>query len=186
MADKKPIARILIDGSNEAFAVSKRSAGDADSSAAAVPALVGKDASGNLQYLRTKTDGTIFISGDQSDFACLTANGLVAGSIASFQLVATITLQASKTYKLPGWVIGATRISEFKLVWGDDVGGGGEAFTDLVQGLLVGSGDDSDSDQIECIEFTTGATGTQQLRLEGINLVNTTDLRGTIAVKEVQ
>lgn len=158
--------------------------GDAAAGKNALAALTSKDAAGNLQYPRVNAQRELVVSTTSADNACLNASGKVSGNKVTEQVVLTIVLQNSLEYKKIGWIVSNFRQSEYRIVHIDDVG-----VTDVETELgtiLVGPGDITDSGELECLNFTSGAGGVQELRLVGLNKDAISDLRGTLTVLEQQ
>lgn len=158
--------------------------GDAAAAKNASAALTAKDAAGDLQYPRVNAQRELVVSTTSADNACLNATGKVAGNKVTEQVVLTIVLQASLEYKKIGWLVSCFRQSEFRIVHVADVG-----VTDVeteIATMLVAPNDVTDSNELECLSFTSGATGVQELRLVGINKDAISDLRGTVTVLEQQ
>ena len=145
-------------------------------------ALVGKDPSGNLQYLALNVNNEIIISGGGVGVACLNAHAKIDGNLA-LTPIATIVLQLAMTYKQIGYIVSSTRSSEFEIVYIDDVG-----VTDVetvLARVITGIGDSNDSSQLECLEFDTiGGTGVQNLVIRGKNHFKTSDMNATLTVRE--
>lgn len=147
-------------------------------------ALVGKDPSGDLQFLKLNDQNELVISTESSDEACLKDRDNVAGS-ASFVDICTITLQNSKVYKDLGWVVSCLRDAEFEVVWVDDVGG-----TDtetILADPIVGSGAYTHSEgNLKCGRFTSGASGVQELRIRGKNQNALDNMKASLFITEIQ
>jgi hypothetical protein len=181
MADVRTASIILEDVSTQAgVPLHRANQGDAAAGKNALPALVAKDASGNLQYPLVNSLRQLVVSMNGDDVAYLDNNGKVSGS-GSFVDVATITLDTAKDYEDMILIFGCTRDAEFIVIHNDD-----GTPTTLAQGPLTGSGNLSEAFPLTGIRFTSGATGTQQLKVQGKNLNALSDLRATIAVKELQ
>lgn len=165
----KPLAKVL--------------EGDAAASKNAAPMLVGKDPSGNLQYIALNSNREVIVDTESAEVACLTGTAKVTGGT-SEQKVLGITLQASTEYKKIGWALSNFRQTEYRIVAVSDVGVT-DVETELAT-ILVGPGDYNDSSELECLTFTSGATGVQELQLVGTNKDVASDLRGTLSVQEVQ
>jgi hypothetical protein len=155
--------------------------GDAAAGKNAHGALVAKDDSGNLQYVRVNSNREIVVSSDSADLACLTDEGGVVGTT-SFQDIATIALNDGAVYKKIGFSGSSFRDAIFELLWVDDVGG-----TDtetILHTFRVGAGAYNEVAELSCLEFTAGTTA--ELRLRGKNLNVASDIDGMISVLEVQ
>ena len=158
---------------------------DAAAGRQSVGILTGKDPSGNLRYLKVNSSGELVVITESEELACLSAAAKVGGHTTTEQEVLSITLQASTVYKKIGWLVSCFRQAEFRICHIDDEGGVGETENELAT-LLVGAGDFTDSGELECLNFTSGAVGTQSLKVYGLNKDAVSDLRATLSVLEVQ
>lgn len=150
----------------------------------AIPGLVAKDPSGNFKYLEIDQFGQVKVTSQALDFACLSATAKVTGGT-SEQEVLSIVLQQNTEYKDIGFICSNFRQSEFRIAWVEDVGVT-DVETELAT-LLVGPGDYTKiSDGMSCLDFTSGGTGVQELRVYGTNKDVASDLRATLTVKEIQ
>lgn len=184
--DKPQAVPILEEPSDlSGVALNKVFEGDPAAGKKALAALISKDAAGNLQYPVVNQNNELVVSTESGDIACLSDSGNVTGSNSTEQTVVSITLQNDYTYRKLGWSVSNFRQTEYRIVWVDDVGGGGETETEL-NTILVGPSDYNDSADIDCLSFTAGATGVQELRLYGLNKDAASQLRGMISVEEVQ
>ncbi len=145
--------------------------------------LTGKDPDGNLQFLKLNASNELVVDLDSNEVACLTGTAKVAGGT-SEQAILQITLQATTEYRKLGWIVSNFRQSEFRIIAVDDVGVT-DVETELAT-ILVGPGDYTDSAELECLSFTSGGTGVQELQLVGTNKDVASDLRGTLSIEEVQ
>jgi len=184
MADLKQLFHILKDdagGGGEAPI--SRIEGEAS---AAKEGLIGfsfKDSSGNVVLPQLNAAGEIPVSNEANDLACLTEQGKATGSLSDVD-IALITLSASTVYRRISYIVTCLRASEFRIESVDDKGSGD--ITTILAQILVGPGDYTDSSELFHLEFTSGSTGVQSLDLVAKNLFDASDLRGTLAVGEVQ
>lgn len=158
--------------------------GDAAAGKNAAAMLTAKDAAGNLQYPRVNAQNELVVSTTSADKACLNASGKVGGNNSVEQTVLTIVLQASLEYKKIGWIVSCFREAEFRILHIAD-SGGTPVETELAT-ILVGAGNITDSGELECLDFTSGAVGVQELKLVAVNKNGVSDLRGTISALEEQ
>lgn len=185
MADVETLFNVLDDGTGAGTSISKVEENDAAASKRAVPALIGKDGSGQLRYIKVNADGEPVISLEAGDIACLSDSGTHAGS-ASFQDLATITAQLNKVYRNFQAIASSFRDTVFQLVHIDDVGGT-PTETILIDGFRVGSGDYNAPVDLKCLTYdTTGGTGVQNFVLRGKNLNVTSTMDAALSVEEVQ
>lgn len=147
------------------------------------PALVCIDALGNLRYAKVNAAGELVVSTESVEKACLTAEGNNAGS-ATFVDLAVITLQNDLNYSKLGFMGSSFRDSVFEVVWVDDVGG--TPVETVLATFRVGAGHLNHSEELECIAFTAGSVGTQELRIRGKNNNALSDMDGMISIEEDQ
>jgi len=186
LATDKPQAMPILEdlADNSGVSPAKVLEGDASAAKRAFAALTFKDIAGNLQYAKVNANNEVVVSSESADVACLSASAKVTGSNTLEQTIATIILQQNKVYKKIGWVGSNFRQTEYRVVQISDVG-----VTDVeteITTFLVGPGDYTSSDQLDCLNFTSGAVGTQELRIVGLNKDAASDLRATLSVEEVQ
>jgi hypothetical protein len=172
---------ILEDSSSQAgLPLHKRVEGDAAAGTNAHAALVAKDASGNLIYLRTTAGGALIVDTGAAPGTCKNAKGELAAGSATLALVtgASISLANSKAYSEIGFIVSCRRDSLFQIVWDDN---GSET---ILGEIVVGSGAYTVSDQLHCLTFTSGSTGTQTLKVKAKNFEALSSLRAAITALE--
>ena len=180
MADVRSSVCVLEDVSTQAgLPWHKVAAGDAAASKNAGAVLGVKDESGNLQYIPL-IDGKIPVTFDASDIAHLYDQGNHAGS-ATYVTLATITLQNSKDYRQLEWVASSFRDSVFQVIWNDDT-----TPTTLLTIRVSSHGEVTTDGEFEHLDFTSGASGTQTLIIQGKNSNALSDMDATIAIEENQ
>lgn len=154
--------------------------GDAAASKNAAPALVAVDESDNLKYLEM-VSGALSVT-EEGSFACLQDAATVTGST-SVTDVCTITAQNSTNYRVYAQA-NNTRETLYEVVGVDDVGG---ADTETTLGyIIVGPGDFNGELNIPCNQWTSGASGVQEIRLRGQNMFGVaSDFYATLTAKEI-
>jgi hypothetical protein len=151
----------------------------------ALTALVAKNASDELRYLLVDAlTGALKVTMETGEYALLSDSGTNAGNI-SYQDLATIVLQNEFVYKEIEIILSCFRDCVGQLVFIADVGGT-PVETILVDGIRVGAGEYTLAAQLKSLEFTSGATGVQNLVLRAKNLNVTSTMDGTLTTKEVQ
>jgi hypothetical protein len=181
MADLRTSFTVLEDVSTQAGVPLHRALeGQAASGKNAHGALIAKDGSGNLQYVKVNANRELVVTTDSEDYASLSDTASVAGS-ASFVDVVTIPLVTSAVYRKITAIVGCLRDAEFKLVHDDD---GTPA--DIALGMIISAGKTTGDFDFGQLEFTAGATGTQNLILQAKNFNALSDFRGLVACQEVQ
>jgi hypothetical protein len=144
-------------------------------------ALVAKDASDNLQFMKVNAQNELIVDTESAEVACVTGSAKVTGGT-SEQTIVDVSLVAGRTYRQVSWIVACIRQAEFRIVHVDDPAG---TPTETELGtLLVGPGDYTDSGEDSCMEFTAGATS-PVLRLVGTNKDVASDLRGKLSALEI-
>lgn len=162
---------------NAGVPLGARVEGDAS---AAIQGSIGfafKDINGDVVLPQLNAQGQVPVTMEQVGNN-LYARGQNAGS-ATEQLLATITLQNSKTYEDIFMQVSSFRDTEFRLTWNDN---GSES---ELAAALTGPGSLTYGAKLEGVEFTSGATGVQQLKVYGQNQNATSTMKATISVKEI-
>lgn len=155
--------------------------GDALAAKNASAALIAKNVGGQLRYPIVNAQDELIVSTQGGSLANLSDNGNVAGNASTYQTIVTIPLQAAFSYKNLKALVHCYRDARFKVVLDDN----GTPVI-LAQGMSVTAGDSSDNLDWEGFSFDSGATGTQNLLLQGLNQNSVSDLGGTLAIDEVQ
>lgn len=186
MADPKSVFNILGDtaASDTGLSWSKVLHNDPFAGKNAGPVLTFRNAANNLRYALVDAQDRVMVNSDEGDTACLSASGeLAAGSVGTLVEVtnAEILLQTAMEYEDIGFVVSCRRDSLFQIVWDDD---GAET---VLAEAVVGAGAYTVGQELHCLAFTSGATGTQRLivkakQFEGV----ASSLRATITVTEIQ
>lgn len=182
MADIRASVAVLEDSATQAgLPLHKALAGEASASKNAHGAFTLTDAAGNFQYGKVNANREQIVTLESADLANLNDTAAaVAGSTAAFQSVVTIPLVPGAVYRNFSVVLGCTRDSLGRIILNDD-----GTPVDVANGLDIVNGK-TFSENLEKLEITAGATGTQSLILQGKNLNTVSDFRGTLAVEEVQ
>lgn len=157
MADVVELFNILSDATGEGTAPDAKSEGNAPGQG-----LVGfsfKDSSGNLILPQLNSDGTIPVKSDAPGTPLRDSGVATPGALNTDVSVVTITLTASETYKLK-----KAGGSSFKsCVWRVEHNNNGTP--DELARWVTGAGGYAEITECDCIEFTAGATGTQELKI---------------------
>lgn len=175
--------------SNAGAALSLKNEGDAHDSGGTnyQGALAFKDPSGNLIFAKTNAAGEIIVETESSEFACLDSNGVIDDGSASLAIATSLTLQASKEYDRIEVLVSSFRDTVWILEHVDDDGGGGEVVNQLAKGRLIsGGGGGQECCMFECLQFTSGGTGVQTLRVRANNLNALSDIDVMLACREDQ
>jgi len=140
-------------------------------------AFVAKDSADKFKYLEIDDAGALKVSFG-ADYACLSDDGENAGSTSYVDII-TMALTASKTYYDLEALVSCFRDSIFQVIW-DNNG----APTTLASGVRVGAGDYNEMVRFQCLEFVSGATGTQKLVIKGKNIQVASTMDATLSIKE--
>lgn len=156
--------------------------GDAAAGKNAHAAIVAKDAAGNLIYLKTGVGGALLTTDDAATVCKRSQAGELAAGSATMVLVtgAVIPLAVSKEYASVGFVVSCRRDALFQIIWSDN------GVESVLAEIIVGSGAYTISDELHCLSFTSGATGTQELLVKAKNFEALSSLRASIVAEEVQ
>jgi len=182
MADPRTSFTILEDSSSQAgLPLHKALEGDAIASINAHGALVAKNGT-NFAYLKVDPSTGALLVTDETAGVCLKAKGETAAGSATLVVVtgATITLAVSMVYNKLGFLVSCRRDALFQIIWNN---GGVET---ILGEIVVGSGAYTVSSELHCLQFTSGAVGTQELKLKAMNFEALSSLRGSLTVEEVQ
>ena len=156
--------------------------GDAYATKNASAGLVAKNGT-NLVYLKTNpVTGALFVDTAGISVVCKNSRGELAAGSATLATVtgAVITLAVSKAYQGIGFLVSCRRDSLFQIVWNNN---GAET---ILGEIVVGAGAFTVSSELHCLSFTSGATGTQELKIKGMNFDAQSTLRASITAEEVQ
>jgi hypothetical protein len=178
MADVREVFPILEDGSNVGAVLTKSQAGDSSSGKVGLTGFTFRDSSGNLVLPQLTAAGKIAVdAGASASGTCKSAQGTNAGSLSNVTL-GTITLTASKVISDIEAQIACSRSALAEVVWNDD---GAET---ILGWIMTGPGQFTAHLDINCLTFTSGSTGTQQILFRAKNLDKAASLYGTVAVLE--
>jgi len=179
MSDLRTVFVNLEDASTQAgLPLHKALEGDAILNKNAHGALVAKDSAENFKYLEVDDAGALKVSLG-SAYACLSDSGTHAGDT-SYQTLATIALTTDKVYKDVEALVSCFRDTVFQIIHNDN-----GVPTILADGIRAGAGAYNQMARFECMEFTAGATGTQELLIKGKNTVVASTMDATVSVKEM-
>lgn len=139
--------------------------------------LPAKDASNNMQFLRVDAFGNLQVNSDAGTPRDI--NGTTIGILSTFVVVATLTLAVSKSFDDIDVSASANHPTYWKLEQVNDM------TTTLIADGLSGPGQYTIKFVPANLRKTSGASGTQSLKLSGKQLIgNVTDLHGTITAIE--
>lgn len=181
MADPRVSFPVLEDSGTQAgLPLHKVLQGDALAAKNALAALAFKNAGGTLRYPLVDADDHLIVTTENGDEACLSDRAEDAAGSATLVDLSSISLIVATEYKNIGYIVSCFRDAIYQLIWDDD---GAET---ILADIEVGSGQYTSSGQLECLSFTSGATGTQTLKFVAKNLNALSALRSTLTVSEVQ
>ena len=175
MANIREVFPILEDASNVGAVPTKSQSGDSASGKIGMTAFGFRDSSGNLILPQLTAAGKISVDTGASSGTCKSAYGTNAGSLTNVNL-GVITLL--KGYSGVEASFSCSRAALAEVVWNDN---GAET---ILGWIMTGPGQFTARFDVDCLIFTSGATGTQQLILRALNLDKASNLYGTIAVLE--
>lgn len=146
--------------------------------------MVGKDPSGNLQFIALNSNREVIVDADSAEVANLSGEGTQEDGSGTEVDIVTITLQTETVYRNIEWLVSCLRTAKYRVYWVADAGGT-PIETDLAKGR-VGAGAFDSHCEFETIEFTTGATGTQELRIAAYNTNVLSDIDAALGCVEEQ
>jgi len=160
MADSEELFRVLDDGTGAGTSPDAKSEGNAPGQGST--AFGFKDDSGNLVLPQLNSDGTIPVKDAAPGTPARDSGSATPGALNTDTDVVTITLTASSKYKLK-----KAGASSFKsCLWRIEHNNDGTP--DELARFVTGAGQYGDITECDCIEFTAGATGTQELKIIGV------------------
>lgn len=182
MADIRASVAVLEDSATQAgLPLHKALAGETSVAKNAHGAFVATDAADAFRYMKVNANRELVVSTESADLANLSETAAaVAGSTAAFVDVVTIPLVNSAVYRNFSALLHNTRDFVGRITLDDD-----GTPTVIANGLDSVNGNGFAS-ALEKLEVTAGATGAQNLILQGKNLNTVSDFRGTLAFEEVQ
>lgn len=181
MADLREVFPILADSaaSGAGYDVTRAYEGFAAASVSgAVPALVAKDANGDLIFLQLDSQGRLPVTSVAGTPKA--ARGFLDGGSKTLVEVtnSAVVLTSGKSYANIQCIVSCFRETVAQLVWNDD---GAET---ILADIIVGPGSYTyDFDLLN--EQVTAGTGTQELKIKAINIDKVSDIRSTITCLEL-
>lgn len=183
MADPRTSFMTLEDSSTQAgLPLHKMLEGDAVAAKNALAGFIAKVAGANTAaYLKVDPSTGALLVTDEGAHECQKAKGELAAGSATIALVtgAVITLTPDAVYKQIGFIVSCRRDALFQIVWDDD------GIETILGEIIVGSGAYTVSDQLHCLSFTAGSTGTQELKIVAKNFEALSSLRASITASKV-
>lgn len=146
------------------------------------PVLPCKDSTGKWAHIPLNGDGEVIVSLEGGG-SRKRNHATIVGVIGSFVELASITLAATTDYEAPMIVVSASHPTLWELVSVDDYGV--TDVTTVLSSFLTGAGQYSLCCKLENFEFSSAATGVQNLHIRGKQLRgDVTDLHSTLTVIE--
>jgi len=182
MADIREVFTILEDdGTGAGVKLPARIEGSSPASKNGLIGFSFKDSAGNLVLPSLSAAGGIPID---EPGTCLSAEGSIAGVVATATDAATLALTLTKNYSKTELVLSSTQTVKWDVVYIDDVGGA-PTETNLMS-VITGSGQFHYAATMHCLAFTTvGGTGVQNIVVRGTQLKGApSDLHAFIGLKE--
>jgi hypothetical protein len=172
--------------SNAGAALSLKAEGSAAASGGTNYAgmLVGKNAAGNLQFLKLTPTGELVVSLDGADFAFISDEGTLDNGIGTLTTLVTFALQASKVYDKFEWLVSCFRDVKYVVEGVEDVG-----VTDVITILgkgRCGPGQYDSHVSFQARAYTAGTTGTLAARIRALNTNSLSDIDGVLGAREAQ
>lgn len=181
MSDPRTSFIVLEDSSSQAgLPLHKALEGEAIAAKNAHGALVAKNGT-NFAYLKVDPSTGALLTTSEGATECKKANGELAAGSASLATVtgAVIPLTTDTVYEDIGFVVSSRRDSLFQIIWNDD------GVETVIAEAIVGSGAPTFSAKLHCLSFTSGATGTQELKVVAKNFEALSSLRASLVANKV-
>lgn len=193
MSDKRASFAVLENATEEGLALRAVQEGDSVASKNGSLAFGFKDSTGNAIAPQLNGSGELPVVGPLTDaelraspvpvtFGSVTGDGKSARGTATGSAtnvtVATLTLTASKIYENLDVVVSCFRDAIFQVIWNDN---GAET---ILAEALCGPGQYTANISLKELEFTSGATGTQQLLVKALNQNALSDFRAALSIKQ--
>lgn len=184
MTDVRTSFVTLEDSSSQAgLPLHKVAEGDAIAAKNYHGAMVAKSGSNFALLKLNPSTGALLVDGTGVIVAKMSSPSgeLAAGSLALADVTnASIVLAVNKVYENIGIIVACRRDALWQIVWKNDV-------TDIILAqFITGPGQYNTAEVLGDTIFTTGATGTQTLRIVAKNFEVASSLRATVTVQEHQ
>lgn len=168
----------LVDASGVAAVLSKSLEGDAATGKVGSVGFSYKDSNGNLVLPMLTPAGAVPVDTGAGAGTPKSNQGIVSGGNLAAQDFATITLTASKLYSYIEATVASATDALFSIIWNNNG-------SETVMGyMLIGPGQFTANYSQKNQSFTSGATGTQELKLRALNLYKASDLMGTLSASQ--
>lgn len=135
-----------------------------------------KDSAGNVVLPQLNSLGQLPVTSEVNGNG-KKARGTVNGN-AAMTTVATLTLTASKRYENLDFLVSSFRDTHFQVVHNDN------GTPTILADALTGPGSPSFHARLQELEFVAGASGTQQLLIQGQNINALSDMIAAFSIKE--
>lgn len=177
--------KILKDNNNDAIALDQLTEGEVfDSSVSAIGAFVFKDKDGNAVAPQLNPEGAVVVSFDAGTTIRNSAKLAKASQTKDAEeVVAEISLTASKTYNKFSAMVSCFRASLFRFVAIADANGT-PVETELGY-ALIDAGNINENIELIVNEYTAGATGDQVMRVLHTPLDQTSDAYASLSANEI-
>ena len=178
MAFEREVFPILETTGGAGSTASQSQAGDAAAGKRGITGFGFRDSSGNLILPQLTATGKLPVDTGASAGTCKSSFGKNATGSLTDVVVATIVLLNAKVYSQIASTVSSTRTSIFRLVHNNN----GVETELAVQ--IVGAGQFSHDFLQDCLQFTSGAVGVQELKIFALNLDKISQLSATISCLE--
>jgi hypothetical protein len=181
MADVRTSFTVLEDSGTQAgLPLHKVLEGDAYAAKNALPALIAKSGT-DLIYLKVNPSTGALLVDTGAATECLKAKGELAAGSATLALVtgAEISLAVSTGYESIGFIVSCRRDALFQIIQVDNV------TETILSEMIVGPGAYTISDELHCLSFTSGATGTQKIKIMAKNFEALSSLRASVTIEQI-
>lgn len=177
MADLEEVFKILKDDATGAGeAPVSRIEGEAGAGKEGMIGFAFKDSSGNVVLPALTADGKLPVDTAAVAGTVIRDVNTAAGVGGVANDVITLTLTTNEVYNMADFMGASSRIAKWEVVLNDN------ATETVLDTFITGPGQFTFAEEPKNLEFTAGATGTQELILRGTALFASTDLHGRVSI----
>lgn len=180
MSEKDEVFNVLADSATgEGEAAISRIEGEISAAIAGMIGFAFKDHLGNVVLPQLTTDGKLPVSSDAAGVHSEN-QGTVEAVVNVRTLVTTAALIPTKKYGLKFLSCASTQT----VVW--EVQQTNDASDNVRHVLITGAGDFTEQVNAGCLEFTAGASGTQEVRIYGTQIKGSaSNMHGTLCLLQI-
>lgn len=183
MADLREVFPVLEDIDGSGAAITKVVEGDSAAGVfGAVPALVAKNSTGDLQFITLDAQGRIPVSSEGAGILVRARGELAEGNATSGMADVTgavLNLEHGEDYSEISFVVSCTRETHAQLIFSND---GSET---IMTDVILGPGQYTFESDLPKDKVTAGLIGAQQIKIVARNLSKASAIRASIGAIKV-